>query len=206
MPYTRFENIKEEKRNRILRTALAEFTEKNFEAASINQISKKAGLSAGALYYYFEDKEDLFYTTITFAAGQIWHSIGPIEEIFKTHGYWDGITALVEKRMRLAGDHPEAMGLFSRVLTSTDPVEQKGRKQFMKPLRDIFEYGYANGYVRTDVPKELLFDIHLNMTLIVNKWSMNQGAIEQDDSWNVQNMAKRAVDMIRGAIGQEERP
>lgn len=46
-------------RERVLTAALAEFAEKGLQAASIEDIAARAGLTKGAVYYYFTDKEDL---------------------------------------------------------------------------------------------------------------------------------------------------
>lgn len=57
-----FDNISEEKRARILATAASEFASKGFATANINVIAKKAGISIGSMYNYFESKEALFLT------------------------------------------------------------------------------------------------------------------------------------------------
>lgn len=59
-----FDRISEEKRNRILQIAIDEFSNYGYENANTNTIAKKAGISVGSLYKYFENKEDLFLTTI----------------------------------------------------------------------------------------------------------------------------------------------
>ena len=55
-----FLNLPEEKRNRILDAAWAEFTAVPFAGASVNQIIRRAGIPRGSFYQYFEDKSDLF--------------------------------------------------------------------------------------------------------------------------------------------------
>jgi AcrR family transcriptional regulator len=57
-----FEKISDEKRERIITVAAAEFAKNGFTAANINLISKKAGISIGSMYDYFSSKEDLFLT------------------------------------------------------------------------------------------------------------------------------------------------
>ncbi len=48
------------KQNKIINAALKEFTEKGFEHASTNQIVKNAGIAKGTLFYYFNNKKDLY--------------------------------------------------------------------------------------------------------------------------------------------------
>ena len=57
-----FDNIAPEKRERIINAATMEFALKGFENANINNIAKKADVSIGSLYKYFENKQDMFLT------------------------------------------------------------------------------------------------------------------------------------------------
>ncbi len=49
-----------ETRNKLLACAREEFIEKGYMKASLRNICKNAGVTTGALYFFFEDKEDLF--------------------------------------------------------------------------------------------------------------------------------------------------
>lgn len=62
-----FDNIAPEKRERIISAATAEFALKGFENANINSIAKKADVSVGSLYKYFENKQDMFLTIIHYS-------------------------------------------------------------------------------------------------------------------------------------------
>ncbi len=54
--------MKEEKetRQKLLASAKQEFMEKGYMKASLRNICKNAGVTTGALYFFFKDKEDLF--------------------------------------------------------------------------------------------------------------------------------------------------
>ena len=51
----------EEKRAEILRRAADLFRRKGFFGSGMREIAEAAGMAPGALYYYFESKEDLLY-------------------------------------------------------------------------------------------------------------------------------------------------
>lgn len=59
-----FDNISEDRRQLLLNVAISEFAANGYNAANINVIAKKAGISIGSLYSYFESKEALFLTII----------------------------------------------------------------------------------------------------------------------------------------------
>lgn len=60
MPSTTFFNLPEEKRQRLLAAARAEFARVPYEEASVNRMIQAAGIPRGSFYMYFTDKEDLF--------------------------------------------------------------------------------------------------------------------------------------------------
>lgn len=49
-----------ETKEKLLISAKAEFMEKGYNKASLRSICKNAGVTTGALYFFFKDKEDLF--------------------------------------------------------------------------------------------------------------------------------------------------
>lgn len=51
--------VSEETRARLLETASKEFSEAGFQKASLRSICSKAGVTTGALYFFFEGKDDL---------------------------------------------------------------------------------------------------------------------------------------------------
>ena len=64
MPTSVFLELSEEKKERIISGALDEFAANRFDNASTNTIVKKAGISKGSLFKYFENKEDLYFYLI----------------------------------------------------------------------------------------------------------------------------------------------
>lgn len=53
-----------ETRKKLLSSAKAEFSEKGFMKASLRSICKNAGVTTGALYFFFKDKDDLFVSVV----------------------------------------------------------------------------------------------------------------------------------------------
>ena len=61
----------------IVQAAYEVFAEKGFAAAKLDDIAKRAGVSKGALYLYFETKQDIFEAVVTDAVAP---NIGAIEQ------------------------------------------------------------------------------------------------------------------------------
>ena len=49
-----------EKRRLLIEAAKKEFLEKGYNKASLRTICNKAGMTTGALYFFFDNKEDLY--------------------------------------------------------------------------------------------------------------------------------------------------
>ncbi len=60
MPMPRFLQLPMEKQQQIVRASLKEFAEYGYDLASTNRLVEQAGISKGALFKYFGDKEGLF--------------------------------------------------------------------------------------------------------------------------------------------------
>src|SRR5215213_2373953 len=61
----KFQRRKDARPGEIVEAALRVFGEKGFAAARLDEIAARAGVSKGALYLYFETKEDLFRAVVT---------------------------------------------------------------------------------------------------------------------------------------------
>lgn len=70
-----FKNIDIEKKDRIINSALEEFSKNSFNKASTNNIVKNAGISKGLLYHYFKSKKNLYEYLETFAIETVINTI-----------------------------------------------------------------------------------------------------------------------------------
>ncbi len=58
------EQMREERRQQILDSALAVFSQKGFHASNVSDVAAHAGVSQGTIYWYFDSKEELFDAAI----------------------------------------------------------------------------------------------------------------------------------------------
>lgn len=66
-----FEDIREEKRNLIMRVALEHFAKEGYHNTTISHIAKHANISKGLMYNYFESKEELLSEIINRSVDEI---------------------------------------------------------------------------------------------------------------------------------------
>ncbi len=73
-----FDEIRQQSRAKIMEAALELFGSFGYHATSISKIAKKAGISKGLMYNYFESKEDLLHAIV-------------IENIEEHEAWWNDI-------------------------------------------------------------------------------------------------------------------
>lgn len=210
MPHSRFYKLTDEKRNLIIRTALEEFSTKKFDQASINQISKKVGISAGNLYYYFENKEDLYSTVFDYVMKKVDIKSGEFANLLWEASFWETIKIWVLKRIKISIQDKEVGHFINRlfeynVSMDVNDVEMKFKQRIRDEFREIFNMGIEKGAIRTDLPIDFLFTVHLNLVLATNQWiSANWDWFESDDMDSAE--VKKFVDDAIGLIQLSMQP
>lgn len=61
MPKQTFFNLPDEKRQKVIETAIREFAVNNYTNASLSRIVESAGIAKGSMYQYFDSKKDLYF-------------------------------------------------------------------------------------------------------------------------------------------------
>ncbi len=208
MAYPRFEKLGEEKKQLIMGTALEEFGRNSFDQASLNQISKSAGLSTGALYYYFENKEDLFSSAIQHAVEKFISRAGDVRERVRTGDYWGEIERLVLARLKLTVEEPDSMAMLDRLLRIEESgqsaqVERLFKEQIQRYLRGIFDIGVERGEIRRDLPDDFLLAVHSQLVFVVHQWvARNWDYFDRHspESEEVKTFVNKAIGLIRVAL------
>ena len=67
-----------ETKERLLACAKKEFVEKGYAKASLRAICREAGVTTGALYFFFQDKDDLFCSLVS-------HVLIRVRELIAAH-------------------------------------------------------------------------------------------------------------------------
>ena len=114
-----FAKIEDEKRLRVLDTATRVFAEKGFVGANINIIAREAGVSIGAMYNYFETKEDLFLTVVDHLHDFL--EQGLRATVREDMGFFEAIETMIRGAVDGAVTHREKTILYLN--TTTEPIE-----------------------------------------------------------------------------------
>lgn len=202
-----FQNLNEEKKNRVLKVALAEFSRVSLNDASVTNIVKRAEISRGSFYQYFEDKEDLYkylvndlyakhrndlYETIKENSGDLYQSLldfyrAYINEIMgsKYFSFYENTFLYVNHY--LIGQE----GLFS----VSNPSEKRKSEQ------EDFLSVINMDSLRTDSKEDLLEFIYFTVNLIHQM--VVEGFVNGLSSEEIKEKALRAVNWLYYGIQEK---
>lgn len=174
MPRPRFFNLEPERQRALLDAARAEFSDHGYEAASQNRIIEAAGISKGALYYYFDDKNDLFLTLLRreFLGLDEAARLGPITD---AESFWSEIAAMFVRTDAFVWRDAETLALARALGRSYGRHEvAPGVVELLEQTRRVIEgwllQGQEVGAVRSDCSVELLSWIALKLEEGMDLW------------------------------------
>jgi AcrR family transcriptional regulator len=180
MPLARYDSIDVVLKKRILDVSKQEFANHGYEDASYNKIIQKIGISKGSMYYYFENKEDLFITCIldeVSATGSFSSKVVSFSKIDDIEMYWDSMKVLCSRQWNNAFQHPLLMSLIRQMasLGSEHPIVCKLNVECEDlseygDLISILVHGVHIGAIRNDIPLSVL----TRMSTVYEVWLLQE--------------------------------
>ncbi|WP_437755441.1 TetR/AcrR family transcriptional regulator [Sorangium sp. So ce1389] len=151
MPKSTFFGLPEERRDRLVREAIAEFADRTYAEASLSQIARRARIPKGSFYQYFEDKLDLYRWLLTEEAPRRKREF--VDAARLEGDFWARLEALIERGMAFLVEHPRLARLSAAAADPTADVEVRGLHRAicdagLAELRALLEQGIASGDIR----------------------------------------------------------
>ena len=166
-----------ERKSQILRSARAVFIEKGFLAARVEDVAARAGLSKGAVYFYFTSKRDLFMALVQ-------------EEHESTYGFLE----------QAEGDQrPAVVKLLDLGLKYLDHFA--GLKSPPRFFLMMCEQGIRDDEIREEV--QAVHQRFVDSCTRILAQGMSEGAFREADPQAIAMMLKAMIDGMAGqsAIG-----
>lgn len=197
MPRPRFHRLDPERQRRILDVAAEEFADHGFEGASYNRIIERAGLSKGAMYYYFDDKADLYASVLDVLHQDTLSAIGVID---LSSGFWAGVHEFYRRSVDFTLENPRMMALarsFLRLPPSARgaPAMQRLVDCWKAWLASLLEEGRSRKAVRDDLPLDLLVDLVIAADEALDRWFLARN--DGFDAESVDQVVDRVMDVHR---------
>lgn len=203
----RLEKLDAERQRRLFESAAAEFAAHGFDGASLNRILEKSGMSKSSLYYYFDDKADLFTTLIERTMAVLFREIGGFDpDALTARTFWSTFEELYRRAIAVVGKNAWLVqfgGMFYRL--RSDPGKGAATGRVFQAARNwatlIIERGQALGEVRTDLPQSLLIDSTMSLLESLDRWVVTHwGELAADEK---EALPRTHIAMFRSLLGAE---
>jgi len=151
-----------ERRDKLFQSAAEELAEHGYDGASLNRIIGRAGLGKSSLYYYFDDKRDLFRQLLEAVLAHFVREIGGFDyRTLTAETFWPEIEALFAKGVAFTERHAwyvRVGQLFYRLRAHEG--SRGATTGFLSMVESwvasLLRHGMTLGVVRTDLPEPLL--------------------------------------------------
>ena len=180
MPFESRRRARDEKREAVLRTAVALFLEQGYHGTTLNHVAERLNITKPALYNYFRGKDEILYECWAIGAE---HVDECIDKIAATGG--TGLEKLRELIVSYAEtmttDYGKSLVRFDvRDLTEHNRrIVRLAKKKIDQAFRDYIGQGIEDGSIRPCDVKLSAFAIAGSLNWI-GHWYQPGGALEAD--------------------------
>lgn len=143
---------------RLMESALVLFSDKGYDGTSIREIIEGAGVTRPVLYYYFENKEDLFRRLLETRCAQMTHEWDLA--IGEASGLKGRLVALITTAFRQMEHSPEVMRLILVMFfapAQSGPIFDRGKlvDDRLRRIVGIMRLGLEDGELQGSDPRAL---------------------------------------------------
>lgn len=207
-----FDNLSEEKKNKIINACLEEFAENGYDKASTNAIVNRAGISKGLLFHYFGNKRNIYLYLLDFTIKHFMdrfyeEDTQPSKDIFEKF-IKSGMI-----KIKIAFEAPLMYKLIMEAFVDTpkgmeDEITARYQKIYAQTMPDFFEnIDYSKFRDDIDKMKAIEF-ISLCLDSLYRKYvNMAKGRASKLSIEETEAMVKEQyefVDMIKNGIYKKE--
>jgi len=151
MPTPTFFALDPVRRERLVREAIVEFSERSFAEASLSQIAVRSKIAKGSFYQYFDDKLDLYRWLVAEEAPR--HKRAFLAAAPATGDFWTSFETLIERGMAFLVEHPRLARLTAQATDPNASPEVRGLHRAIceagiDELRALLERGVASGAIQ----------------------------------------------------------
>ncbi|MFT9493464.1 TetR/AcrR family transcriptional regulator [Anaerosolibacter sp.] len=179
MPKSTFFNLPEEKREKIMESAIDEFAQYSYQKGSINRIVERAEIAKGSFYQYFEDKKDLFKYILEKSGEEkmvyLTHIIGDLDKL----DFFHTIRELYIGGIRFGQEHPKLAAIADRFMKDADQQlmeemfgDSKGKSQMV--FQGLLLKGIERGEVDPKIDVELVAMLIASMSLSISEYFLKE--------------------------------
>lgn len=202
MPRPRFFRLPQPEQDRILDVAEKAFAGRGYDV-SFNALIRDLGLSKGSMYYYFDDKADLFQTTCYHAVQGVIDWVGEWRKAAGAEEFWVEAHRVYDRFAFFMLANPTAARLvWSYMAVASDPRHQAYFGDASRRVRAwaaaLINEGRDLGAIRADISADLQLEAFLSVGAALDKRLMARLETSGEDA--VSSATTEAMALIRGML------
>ena len=159
MPNQTFFNLPEEKREAIVKIAIAEFASHDYDSASITKIVKQAKIAKGSFYQYFEDKKELYLYLVDLATKEKIAFLQQSKPPQAKMDFFPYLRWLFSVGTKFDLTHPALSQIVYRSVYGDLPFKDEVRKMTQASsaeyIKQLVRQGIERGDIATDIKPEM---------------------------------------------------
>jgi AcrR family transcriptional regulator len=136
---------------------------------------EEAGISKGAAYYYFDDKADLYVTTVHHYLTTLVNTLDLSVDELTADNYWSRLGEVYLSQFSSNYEQPWVFGVIrSATRVSPDVLASSDLAGYVSYFQDaivaLLQRGQDLGLVRTDLPQTLLTHLFIAVDEAADQW------------------------------------
>ncbi len=175
--------MKDNKFDRIVYSALREFSIHGYDKTSISAITKNADVSKGLLFYHFQSKKDLYIYLLKYIADVYTKEVVKNFDM-KNTDFMKMLMDATKTKIKLMREYPYSLEFFLSVLK--EEVKFKEIKDFLKQAQKINNYDIYAHILKTIDDSVFRDGIDVETALKVATWIsegyLKEGKFNNSDS------------------------
>jgi len=156
--------LKNDKADRIQESALNVFAAKGFQSATIQEISKSASVSEGTIYEYFNNKEDLLFSTLE---RQFHNNLNLLDELFEVKTPLRKLERFMRYHFTVYLTQPAFVKvfLFDAIYNSGFYTSKSYQpfKQYIESIDQILDEGKQDGSLRPEINNRVFRNLFMGI-------------------------------------------
>jgi AcrR family transcriptional regulator len=164
---------------RLLSHATELFAKKGFDRTSVQEIVEAAGVTKGAMYHYFDSKDDLLYEIY---ARVLREQTDQLEKVAVTEApLRERLTAaasdVVVSTIANLDDNTIFMQSMHQLSDEKRKAVRAERRKYHERFRSLIEEGQASGEFRGDKPADVVVDFFFGSVHHLGSWYRRTGTL-----------------------------
>lgn len=211
MPRPRFYKLDERKKSEIISVSAGEFSEQGYDKASFNRIMERLNISKGAMYYYFDDKADLYRTVMKNYYEPCHKALWRFEiDTTSKEKFWASLEDVCSQNLMNLTQNDHAFYLYKHLVHGRyDDNSCDVLKEMFSSLSEwcqkIISDGQKANLIRRDLPTDLLVMVFLGVGEAIENWTLAHAPAQamRDNPERIHTYAAKLIDIFRRIASPE---